>query len=598
MNVIYRYICGILLILLTGYFFFTKNLDNKYDKVVMAEGHGYYVYLPALFIYHDNTFSFFNEVYLKYYYPGFNPPTRNFINEFDGIRVNKYYPGVSLLWMPFFLLAHLLALIFHLPADGYSNIYQYGIGLAGIFYTYLGLKFTKKILGHFKIQPIVQFVTLAIILFGTNMLLYASTWSSQTHCYSFFTIAAFFWFILKLFDPEYERKNYALCMSLIFLTLILTLRPQNIGILILLPVFGFGKTEFLSILKKNLFSLLGILGMIAAFLLVGRVCYYWYLQTGKIFLNPYHGEHYYFNKPHLYEVLLGFRGGWIIYSPFIAISLTGIFFFKENRDKINLFLFWGLLIYVSSCWWCWTYGSTSFGQRPFIDLYSIVALQAALLFNYFYERKGKYLVHLVAVLVIPLCLLQTYQYKNGIIPGEFGNAETYRDNFFVTNPVAFYPVPKSSVINHEEYFFSFDDENNPSSLEAYSGKGAMLISAAHTESERKYLKLPSFMKPSGDNSVVRVSAVMKAGFENENKTLNVDFIKDGKVISSNPFYVSHFLRKEKWTKFQAGQPVPDEVSPGDSVVIYFRQTEGNDTTRIDDLKIEFIHTDSSYQFKM
>lgn len=113
MNFIHKYICGILFIILTGYFFFTKDLNNKYDKVIMAEGHGYYVYLPAAFIYHDNTFSFFNEVSKKYYDLGAGPATAHFINSFDGIRVNKYFPGVLLLWLPFFLLAHLLALLFH-----------------------------------------------------------------------------------------------------------------------------------------------------------------------------------------------------------------------------------------------------------------------------------------------------------------------------------------------------------------------------------------------------------------------------------------------------------------------------------------------------
>ena len=279
MNFIHKYICGILLFVLAGYFFCTKDFSNKYDKVIMAEGLGYYVYLPAAFIYHDNTFSFFNEVSQKYYYPSYNPPTRNFINEFDGIRVNKYFPGVSLLWMPFFLLAHLLALLFHLPADGYSDIYQYGIGIAGIFYTWLGLRFTKKILTHFKIPALIQVAVLSILLFGTNLLLYASTWSSQTHCYSFFLIAAFFWFVIRLLSTEYDKRNFLLGMSFIFLALIISVRPQNIIILLLLPVFGLNKEKFLSIVKQNLFSAFSLIGIAIAFFIVGRVCYYWSLAS-------------------------------------------------------------------------------------------------------------------------------------------------------------------------------------------------------------------------------------------------------------------------------------------------------------------------------
>jgi len=599
MNFIHRYICGILFILLLGYFFLTKDLNNKYDKVVMAEGHGYYVYLPALFIYHDNSFEFFNKIYPKYYYPGFDPPTRNFINEFDGIRVNKYYPGVSLLWMPFFLLAHLLALLFHLPADGYSDIYQYAIGVAGVFYTYLGLKFTKKILTHFNIPAFVQVATLSIILFGTNMLLYAAAWSSQTHCYSFFVIAAFFWFAIGLFDEENAKRNFSLCMSFIFLGLIVTLRPQNVGILLLLPVFGLRWNKFLVILKNNLFSRKGIAGMLIAFLLVGRVCYYWYIQTGKIFLNPYHGEHYYFNQPHFFEVLFGYRQGWIAYSPFIIFGLAGIFFFEKLRDKINLLFFWILFIYVSSCWWCWTYGSTSFGQRIYVDFYCLIALQAALLFKYFFEHKAKKLSGAVAVCVIPLAILQTYQYKHGIIPGEYESAETYWANFFVTGPISFFPVPKTSILNKEVHFFSFDDYVDSLRTEkiSYSGKTSSFVSASHSVNERKYFRLPSFMSP-GDNSIVRFTARVESTNGTGNPFVNVDFIKGGKVINANPFYMQNCLQKNKWIKYQYGQTIPDGIAAGDSVSIYFQQTEGTDTTYIDDLKIELIHTDHSYEFKM
>src|ERR1035437_167876 len=196
-NFVYKHICEVLLVLLVGYFFFTKDLTNKYDQVIMAEGLGYYAYLPATFIYNDHTFSFFNKVHPNYYYSGVaEPPTKEFIAEFDGIKLDKYYPGVSLLWLPFFLLAHLIALLFHLPADGYSPIYQYAIGIAGIFYTYLGVRFTKKILTHYKISPSIQVLTLCTIVFGTNLLMYAAVWSSQTHGYSFFLIAVFCWFFI------------------------------------------------------------------------------------------------------------------------------------------------------------------------------------------------------------------------------------------------------------------------------------------------------------------------------------------------------------------------------------------------------------------
>lgn len=599
MNFVHKYICVLLAVLLTGYFFYTKDFSNKYDKSVIAEGHGYYAYLPATFIYHDYTFNFFNEVSKKYYYPSYNPPTGNFIREANGIRANKYYPGVSLLWLPFFLIAHFLALIFHLPADGYSDIYQYGIGLAGIFYTFLGLLFTKKILTHYKIADVIQTITLAILLFGTNLLMYASTWSSQTHCYSFFLIAGFTFFAIRLFNNEYENRNRSLMMLMIFLALIVTVRPQNIFIILLLPFFGLTRANFSTIVKRNLLSVGGIAGMLIALLLIARVCYYWYVQTGKLFIDAYPGEHYYLTKPHVLEVLFGFRGGWIIYSPFIAVALAGIFFFKRASEKINLLVFWSMVIYVSSCWWCWTYGSTSFGQRPMIDFYSIIALQGAVFFTRFHQRKLKWLPIAVALVAIPLCLLQTHQYKHGIIAGENETAEYYRENFFEIHPVSIYPVPAKYITNIESHTFTFDEAKDSShnSDIAYSGKGASCINGTQPVGEKKFFVLPAYMT-AGSFSIIRTTAMINRTSDDGNELLMVDFIRDGKVISSNPFYMKYFTHKKKWTKFQCGLEVPDDVIPGDSVSIYFQRTEGNDAVYIDDLNIEFIHTDSSYQFSM
>ncbi|MHB8260051.1 MAG: hypothetical protein ACYDCN_14545 [Bacteroidia bacterium] len=47
-------------------------------------------------------------------------------------------------------------------------------------------------------------------------------------------------------------------------------------------------------------------------------------------------------------------------------------------------------------------------------------------------------------------------------------------------------------------------------------------------------------------------------------------------------------------------PLKTTINPCDSVTVYFWKSAnaGNDTTYIDDLKIEFIHTDKSYEFSL
>ena len=602
-NFIYKHICEVLLVFLVGYFFFTKDIAGKYDKVIMVDGLGYYAYLPATFIYHDYTFSFFNKIHDQYDYANFSDPaTKQFTNEFNGITINKYYPGVSLLWLPFFLLAHLIALLFHLPADGYSPVYQYGIGMAGIFYTYLGIMFTKKILTYYDIPLSIQALTLCSIVFGTNLLMHAAVWSSQTHAYSFFLIAAFCWFFIELINPLNLDKNYALCICFILLAFIFTIRPQNIIILFLLPFFGLTTSNFISIVKKSLLSTVSLVGLCIASLIVVRVCYYWYIQTGQIILNPYQGEHYYFNKPHMLDVLFSYRKGWFLYTPFAAVGLAGIFFFKENKSKINLLIFYDLLVYIGSCWWCWTYSTTSFGQRVYVDFYALIALQAAVLFNFFYKRKLKIIPPTIALVVIPLNLLQTHQYKHGIIHADLATSETYWGNFFAINPVAYYSIPKETITNKQEFDFTFDDGKRDSRTTNafYSGNQSTFICKTRPYSETKRMALPSFMVPD-DCSHIRVTAMIKSTpVQSKDEQLIIDINRNGKTISYNAFSISSYIRSG-WTRYQTGVEIPVNINPvGDSVTVYFWKSGNlsNDTTFIDDLKIEFIHTDKSYQLPL
>jgi hypothetical protein len=156
------------------------------------------------------------------------------------------------------------------------------------------------------------------------------------------------------------------------------------------------------------------------------------------------------------DILFSYRKGWLLYSPFAAFGLAGIFFADGMKAKINLLIFWSLLIYISSCWWCWTYSPSSFGQRPFIDYYALIALQAAFFFQYLQRNKWKVVAPAALLLLVPFNLLQTYQYRKGIIPGEFGSSETYWDNLFAIRPVAYYPIPPQTIIDRKEVVDDFE----------------------------------------------------------------------------------------------------------------------------------------------
>jgi len=81
---------------------------------------GYYLYLPATFIYDDPGLEnpeWMDEVMEKY------QPSATLYQLVDGVegkKVIKYTSGLALLYSPFFLIAHWIAPAMGYPADGFS----------------------------------------------------------------------------------------------------------------------------------------------------------------------------------------------------------------------------------------------------------------------------------------------------------------------------------------------------------------------------------------------------------------------------------------------------------------------------------------------
>ena len=113
---------------------FLRPLDQPHYRIIVADGLGYYSYLPATFIYHDHDYQFqwFPEVYKKYYPSANEDPLNHFMVQYGSRKINLYYPGVALLQLPFFLTGHLVAYLTEQPMDGFSWPYQLFMALSAI----------------------------------------------------------------------------------------------------------------------------------------------------------------------------------------------------------------------------------------------------------------------------------------------------------------------------------------------------------------------------------------------------------------------------------------------------------------------------------
>ena len=160
--------------------FFFISLIRFDDKNWGVDGHngvlawdnfGYYLYLPAVFIYDDlklEKSEWIIDVREKY-----NPSPSFYQAHYveGGTHVIQYTMGMAIIYTPAFLLAHAYASFSDTyPADGFSLPYQFSILLYALLIILLGLFFLRKICLYFFNDRLASILIITICL-GKQLLL-------------------------------------------------------------------------------------------------------------------------------------------------------------------------------------------------------------------------------------------------------------------------------------------------------------------------------------------------------------------------------------------------------------------------------------------
>ena len=353
-----------------------KFTGDNAKTIIFSDGLGYYAYLPAVFIYHDLNFDFQGEYENKYYPAG---KRADFCNNIEGRKTDKYFCGVSVMLTPFFLLACVFSKIFGFEVDGYSYFFQISVCIAALFYLVCGFIFLRKLLRYYCNERTAVFILFSFFC-GTNLLYYTWMEPAMSHIYSFAVFSAFLYFTKKIFEG-YNKKDIYLAM--LFYGLIILIRPSNAVVILAVPFLAGGFTNFMNFCRY-LFSSAKIL--ITSFLICTSVVFIqllvFYLERGHWFVYSYGGENFDFAHPEIMNVLFSYRKGLFIYTPLVFISLGGIIVLLRK----NIFSFFsavvllGATVWIISSWWCWYYGG-SYGNRAFVEYFSLFAVLLAILFH-------------------------------------------------------------------------------------------------------------------------------------------------------------------------------------------------------------------------
>lgn len=437
---------------------FTKSFHNA----LSWDTKGYYLYLPAAFIYNDagiRDIGWVEEIQEKYG----TTATLYFLNRQEfGDHVIKYTGGLAFLYSPFFLLGHGIALILPgVPADGFSLPYQVAISL-GMFVLVFGALWFLRLILHRYFDDRTVLITLFLLVAGTNLVHQFTFGTLMSHTPLVFLFSLLIWSAIRFYDglggeterpvpahgfflrlPEGDTRKWFLIMAFVA-GLISLIRPTEVVGLILVFLWGTGslkafRERFRFFIRRPLWlvAFFGIMALVALPQLV-----YWKTLTGQWLYYTYDnaGEGLDFLYPHTLKFLFSFRKGWLIYTPLMAFALYGmVLMYQKNRGLfIPVGLFFLLSLYLMSSWTTWWYAGGCYSSRAMISVYPALAIPLGYFVAWLQQQEKGLRTGLFVFVgfLVFINLFQTWQFNNGIITQETMTRAYYFRTFLRTSVTA------------------------------------------------------------------------------------------------------------------------------------------------------------------
>ena len=574
-----------------------ENQDT--ESTLSWDVFGYYLYLPARFVFDDLERLEFRKYVFENYTPAGD--FHHAVEQPDGKMVMKYPIGMSILYFPSFLMGHLYAHLSDYPVDGFSWPYQFFIHMGSILYAVLGLILLRKILLRYY-SDLATALTLGIIVLATNYFNYVSYDGAMTHNHLFTLYAVIIWLTISWHEKP-NIKTAGLLGAVIGLATIV--RPVEL-LSILIPVFWnvYDKDSLLAkwdLIKKHWKHV-----MVAGVLLcaVGFIqMQYWFLHSGQYLYYSYGDQGFNFLRPRLWRGLFSFQKGWLIYTPVMSLALLGFIpFYKKQKDKaVAIFIYFCINLYIVFSWKMWWYGG-SFGSRPVIQSYAALSLPLAACITYLLNTKTLKWVALAFVLfATELNLFQTWQAHSpevGIHP-EFMTQKYYFKIFGQTNPPKDhkkyldikYELKSTEGMKVDQiYFNDFEQDTVAFTTSEYrqSGEKAMLMDAEHQRSPYFEYTLGEIPK----NSWIRSSAPFMYIWYEWNMwnqcQLVTQFYRDGQMYKGYGVRMQRTADAWNWHNLTYELKIPPDAQPGDVLKVHIWNADGKNKVFVDDMKVELI----------
>ena len=548
-------------------FFYPKWDKGGSEASIGWDVAGYYLYLPATFIYKDLKQLEFQFDILNSYQP--TPELQqSFKHEKSGNYVMKYSMGQAVQFLPFFTIAHIYASSSSKwKADGYSRPYQFMIALGSLLIALFGLYIIRKYLLFFFSDKIIA-ASIILLCLGSNYLEYAGITGAMTHN-GLFTLYACLLYVSHRYYQSSQMK-WALLIGAIIGLMGLT-RPTELLAAFIPLTYGLNVVNKESLLERFSLFLNQKKHFLLAILLCGCIgslqLIYWKYVSGDWIVYSYQEQGFSWLSPHIWDGLLSYRSGWLTYSPIMIFSLNGMFFIKErNGIKFGFsILFCWLFIYVSFAWDIWWYGG-SLGQRTMVQSYPIFFIPFTFFVSKFYNSKNWLQLIIIAIATVFLYfnLWLTYQAHKGkmLLAGQMTKAYFWKtagrwnynreDLKLLDNNEAFYGEVDDMSIESVSHYSSTSENDK-----CYQDQIVKLDKNCQFSNEIFYKDLPL------DKKWIRASADFQIQEQEWNYWLNTQMLiryynENGEIIKTNVIRPARLLDIGKEKHIHMDSKIPHQ----------------------------------------
>ncbi len=341
----------------------------------------------------------------------------------------KYPIGTALLELPFFLAAHVITLMINpAQANGYTQVYDWAVGISGIFYFVLGMVVLYQVLKKLFSEKQALW-SCVLMTFGTSLPLYATKYASFSHIKTFAVTAVMIWIVLRMEEGADDVfHNFALG---IIAGLLVILRNINVFLLLFYLLWGFGRWQTWKEHLKKVFSVRRLLpNVLGGLLVVVPQMILWKISTGHFICYSYEGEGFtYLTNPKIWEVLFSDAKGLLIFCPVLLFSLLGMFCMKKGQAAncragvVGIFL---VELYTTAAWWCWWLGI--YGARSFVDIFCFLGISMAAFWSWLEDclqdetKKRQRAAKVFYIAAAVLCCLINLAFLRGMQQGVINEA--------------------------------------------------------------------------------------------------------------------------------------------------------------------------------